>query len=410
MKVRLFRSHMLYAAALAVPFAALSSAAAGAAVILSVGFAPPVLPVYTQPLCPGAGYLWTPGYWAYSSTGYYWVPGVWVMPPQPGLLWTPAFWGWEGGHYLFHGGYWGPHVGFYGGINYGFGYTGSGFYGGEWRGGSFFYNRAVNNINVVNVTNVYNRTVVVNNRSTVAYNGGPGGLQYRPSAAETNFTREQHLQPTSNQLSHEQFAAQNRAQFASANGGRPAVPAAASVNSFRANPNNAAAASRPDMREANQDQRIANGLRNGQMTSGEAARANQRQANIDQQVHNDRAANGGALTGAERQQVNREQNGASRQIYREDHNVNVANPNSIVNQREGNQEQRLANGQRGGQMTSGEAARATQRQANVDAQVHAERQANGGRLNGPERQQVNREQNGASRQIQRENHNEARPR
>ena len=38
------------------------SAAAYAQVSISISFAPPELPVYDQPLCPGEGYLWTPGY------------------------------------------------------------------------------------------------------------------------------------------------------------------------------------------------------------------------------------------------------------------------------------------------------------------------------------------------------------
>ena len=59
-------------------------------------------------------------------------------------------------------GYWGPHVGFYGGVNYGFGYGGVGFGGGEWRGGAFFYNTAVVNVGGAHFTNVYvNRTVIV---------------------------------------------------------------------------------------------------------------------------------------------------------------------------------------------------------------------------------------------------------
>ena len=100
-----------------------------AGVFISVGFAPPVLPVYTQPLCPGDGYIWTPGYWGYGEGGYYWVPGVWVQPPTVGYLWTPGYWGFFGGQYRFNEGYWGPHVGFYGGVNYGFGYGGVGFEG-----------------------------------------------------------------------------------------------------------------------------------------------------------------------------------------------------------------------------------------------------------------------------------------
>ena len=87
---------------------------------VSVHVGPPALPVYEQPPCPVEGYLWTPGYWAYGHHGYYWVPGVWVAPPRVGVLWTPGYWGWNEGVYVFHAGYWGPHIGFYGGVNYGF--------------------------------------------------------------------------------------------------------------------------------------------------------------------------------------------------------------------------------------------------------------------------------------------------
>ncbi len=54
---------------------------------------PPPLPEYSQPPCPGNGYLWTPGYWSYAPQGYYWVPGAWAWPPQVGVLWTPGYWG-----------------------------------------------------------------------------------------------------------------------------------------------------------------------------------------------------------------------------------------------------------------------------------------------------------------------------
>src|SRR5271168_5542216 len=129
-------------------------------IVISVRIGPPALPIYAQPICPGPGYLWTPGYWGWNDDGgYYWVPGTWVVGPV-GMLWTPGYWGFAGGFYGWHAGYWGPHVGFYGGINYGFGYGGVGFGGGEWRGGTFFYNRSV--MNVTHVTNVYNRTVIVN--------------------------------------------------------------------------------------------------------------------------------------------------------------------------------------------------------------------------------------------------------
>ena len=81
------------------------------AVGISVRIGPPALPVYAQPICPGPGYMWTPGYWAWGGGGYYWVPGTWVQPPRVGVLWTPGYWGFVGGVYSFHVGYWGPHIG-----------------------------------------------------------------------------------------------------------------------------------------------------------------------------------------------------------------------------------------------------------------------------------------------------------
>jgi len=88
------------------------SAASFAQIGVAIRIGPPALPVYEQPLCPGDGYLWTPGYWAYDYdvNDYYWVPGTWVMAPEIGFLWTPAYWGWGGDGFVFYDGYWGPHV------------------------------------------------------------------------------------------------------------------------------------------------------------------------------------------------------------------------------------------------------------------------------------------------------------
>jgi hypothetical protein len=207
-------------------------AASFAGVLISVNIAPPALPVYTQPLCPGEGYIWTPGYWAWGPEGYYWVPGVWVQPPSTGVLWTPGYWGWGNGAYIFHAGYWGPHIGFYGGVNYGFGYTGVGYEGGYWNHGVFAYNRSVNNINIVNVHNVYTKTVIVNNYNRVSYNGGTGGIRAQESAQERAAFHEQHFQGTVNQQNHEQFARQDRTQLASVNNGRPQMAAARTPEAY----------------------------------------------------------------------------------------------------------------------------------------------------------------------------------
>ena len=420
MSLRSIRN-LLAAVLIVAPMLILPAAQAQIGVAVSINIAPPALPVYEQPPLPAAGYIWTPGYWSYGEAGYFWVPGVWVQPPTAGLLWTPGYWGYEGGVYGWHAGYWGPHVGFYGGVNYGFGYGGVGFVGGEWRGGVFAYNRAVANFGTVRVTNVYEDRVIVErntivNENHVCFNGGVG-VSVHASAVEMQAANERHFEATSEQSQHASFAAQDRGQLASVNGGRPTMTASANVGAYRAvaqehartqpisaNDRSVGRNYNPNTREANQDQRIANGLRSGQMTSGEAARAERTQANIDQQVHDDRAANGGKLTGQERQQINGEQNAASRQIYDEKHNANTVKPNEVDN-REANQQQRTANGLRSGEMTSGEAARTNENQSRVAQQVHNERTANGGALTQQERQQANREENKNSKQIHNEKHN-----
>ncbi len=200
---------------------------------ISVRIGPPALPVYAQPICPGPGYLWTPGYWAWNDDGgYYWVPGTWVIAPV-GMLWTPGYWGFAGGFYGWHRGYWGPHIGFYGGINYGYGYGGVGFVGGEWRGGGFYYNRSVTNVSVTNVTNVYNKTVIVNNTTTTSFNG-EGGVRAQPTPQEQAAEHEHHVEPVAMQQQHEQLAARNRENFASENHGRPAIAATAKPGDFSA--------------------------------------------------------------------------------------------------------------------------------------------------------------------------------
>jgi hypothetical protein len=211
-------------------------AAAAVSVGVSIGIAPPPLPVYVQPLIPAPGYLWTPGYWAWDPNGndYYWVPGTWVAPPYVGALWTPGYWGWAGGNYLWHGGYWGRTVGFYGGVNYGFGYVGHGYVGGRWDSGHFSYNRAVNNVNASFVRNTYNTTVVENHVRT-SFNGGQGGIAARPAQAD-RVAREGRAGPTGPQRQHQQFAQRDPGQRFGANHGEPTQAAVARPSGGRAGP------------------------------------------------------------------------------------------------------------------------------------------------------------------------------
>jgi len=226
--IRSIRSSLFVLALIAI------SAAAFGQFSISVSFAPPELPVYEQPLCPDNGYLWTPGYWAYAGDddGYYWVPGTWVMAPEPGLLWTPAYWSWGGNGYVFNDGYWGQQVGFYGGVSYGYGYYGDGYQGGRWQNGQFYYNRSASNVNVTNVHNVYNTTIINNTNTRVSYNGGSGGISARPTAQQESVAHERHIPPVAAQTQHAQEARSNPQQRASVNHGTPSVAATPKPGAF----------------------------------------------------------------------------------------------------------------------------------------------------------------------------------
>jgi hypothetical protein len=207
--------------------------ASRAQVYVSITTAPPPLPVYVQPVIPGPDYMWVPGYWAWGSVGYYWVPGTWVLAPGVGMLWTPGYWAWNDGIYAWRVGYWGPRVGFYGGINYGYGYTGVGYQGGYWSGRVFTYNSAVVNVGSVRITNVYSRTVINNTTVTnVSFNGGRGGATAQPTPQEQAAGNDKHFPATGLQAQHEHAASTNRALFASVNHGRPNIAATAKAGQF----------------------------------------------------------------------------------------------------------------------------------------------------------------------------------
>jgi hypothetical protein len=199
---------------------------AAVAIGISVGIAPPPLPVYEQPAIPGYGYIWTPGYWAYGPDDYYWVPGTWVLPPSVGFLWTPPWWGWNNGAYLWHTGYWGPHVGFYGGIDYGYGYTGSGYEGGYWDHGRLYYNREANNIRDQRIGTTYSRAVTHQGSGNhVAFNGGTGGISAQATAQDQAAARERHVQQTALQSQHIRAAGADPSFRHSVNNGTPAITA-----------------------------------------------------------------------------------------------------------------------------------------------------------------------------------------
>jgi hypothetical protein len=150
------------------------------------------------------------------------VPGAWEFAPRVGWLWTPGYWGWSDRAYFWHSGYWGPHIGFYGGINYGFGYTGVGYEGGYWRDREFYYNTSVTRVNVTVVRNTYQTTSLnkVAAGSPASYTGGAGGTTVKPTSAELAAARDPHIAVTPHQkqlvktssTNHELLAAENHGQ------------------------------------------------------------------------------------------------------------------------------------------------------------------------------------------------------
>ena len=181
---------------------------------------PPPMPEYVQPRATQPNTIWVPGYWGHSPKGYYWVPGAYVAPPRRGQLWTPGYWAANGPRYQFNPGYWGPHIGFYGGVPYGGGYPGRGFDGGYWRGNDFYYNQAVNQVDPI-LRYVYNQPEPVSYPyGRQSYNGG-SGIQLLPIAAELLALHEQHERPVRFQYDIDRSAALDRAQFFDFNRGRP---------------------------------------------------------------------------------------------------------------------------------------------------------------------------------------------
>ena len=201
--------------------------AAQAQIGVYISLAPPELPIYQQPPIPGPGYIWTPGYWAHAPRGYYWVPATWVMPPSRDMLWTPGYWGFGPRGYVWNPGYWGTEVGYYGGIDYGYGYNGSGYGGGYWENHAFHYNRAANNFGNVRIAHAYSRPIGRDDRGEhrTSFNGGAGGVMSQPTDRESAYGRANHTPPVAVQQQHERAASDNNASFLSNNHGQSPVAA-----------------------------------------------------------------------------------------------------------------------------------------------------------------------------------------
>jgi hypothetical protein len=159
-------------------------------------------------------------------------------------------------------------------------------------------------------------------------------------------------------------------------------------------------------RKDNQQDRIANGVQDGQLTSGETKNLETKEADLNKEEHTMRQDDDGHLTSTDRTRLNNQQNHLSNQIDDDKHNAAVQhNGPGEIGQREENQQDRIAQGVRSGQLTAGETAKLENQQQGVHREAAADRQANGGKLTGADRRAINQSQNRASRNIYNKKHN-----
>ena len=160
-------------------------------------------------------------------------------------------------------------------------------------------------------------------------------------------------------------------------------------------------------RKENQQDRIGQGVQSGELTAGEAAHLEKKEAAVNQEERDMRKLDNGKLTTADKKTLTQQQNQLSNKIYQDKHNraVENTNPKSEVGKRAENQQDRIAQGIKSGQLTAGEAAHLENNEAKINKEVRNDRAANDGKLTPQERAQVNRQQNRTSRQIYRDKHN-----
>lgn len=162
-----------------------------------------------------------------------------------------------------------------------------------------------------------------------------------------------------------------------------------------------------NQRKENQQDRIANGIQDGQLTPGETKNLEKKESNLNQEEHDMRKLDNGHLTAADRTTLNQQQNKLSNNISKDAHNSRVQNtdPKSEVGQRERNQQERIAQGVKSGQLTARETSHLEGRESAINKEVHNDRAANGGKLTPAEHRQVNRQENRTSNAIYRKKHN-----
>ncbi|MGN6388216.1 MAG: hypothetical protein ACTHL1_01785 [Burkholderiaceae bacterium] len=169
----------------------------------------------------------------------------------------------------------------------------------------------------------------------------------------------------------------------------------------------AQSASGETQRNVNQEQRIENGLKTGQLTTHEASQLERKEARVDRAEAN--AMRDGTMTDAEKTRIGNLQNQASRDIRADKHNAQVGDPTSASSrrmqadvQRDVNQQQRVNQGVRSGELTNREAGRLEHAESHVDRREA--RAGADGHVGAGEQRRIQRAENHSSRRIFRQKH------
>jgi hypothetical protein len=159
-------------------------------------------------------------------------------------------------------------------------------------------------------------------------------------------------------------------------------------------------------RKENQQDRIGQGVQSGQLTAGETKNLETKEAGLNKEERTMRSEDDGHLTSADRTKLNNQQNHVSNQIYDDKHNGAVQNNGAgEIGQRKENQQDRIAQGVKSGQLTPGETAKLEKQQQGINRETAGMREANGGKLTAADKRAVNQQQNRASRNIYNKKHN-----
>jgi len=160
-------------------------------------------------------------------------------------------------------------------------------------------------------------------------------------------------------------------------------------------------------RKEKQQDRIANGIGNGSLTSNESSALEKKETQINQEERDMKSMDNGHLTAADRATLQQQQNQVSKQITADKHNASVQNPNPTTGfgKRRENQQDRIAQGVKSGQLTAGETNQLESKEAHISQEVQKDRAANGGTMTTAERQQVKQQQRQLSKQIHKDKHN-----